>query len=68
MDIMAANMPEIDASGFPIILTVHDEILAEPDSGKSAPELAELMTKTPEWLPNFPLAAAGFDTYRYRKD
>ncbi len=68
MDIMASNMPEIDTSGFPVILTVHDEILAEPDNGKSARELASLMTKTPEWLPNFPLSAAGFDTYRYRKD
>lgn len=68
LDIMAANMGAIDMSGFPIILTVHDEIIAEPTDSGTGDELAEMMSQTPEWLPNFPLAAAGFDTPRYRKD
>ena len=68
MDIMAANMPAIDETGFPIILTVHDEILSEPDADGSAEDLAALMATPPEWLPDFPLAAAGFETLRYRKD
>ncbi|MCR9236189.1 MAG: DNA polymerase I [Alphaproteobacteria bacterium] len=68
MDIMAANMPEIDASGFPIILTVHDEDICEPTNGGTGAVLAAMMAKNPEWLPNFPLAAAGYETYRYRKD
>ena len=68
MDIMASNMADIDASGFPIVLTVHDEIVAESGSEQSASELASLMSKVPEWLPGFPLAAAGFDCERYRKD
>jgi DNA polymerase len=67
MDIMASNMLEIDKS-YPIILTVHDEIISETNDNGTAEELAELMSKTPEWLPGFPLAAAGFDTDRYRKE
>lgn len=68
MDIMAANMPRIEESGYPIILTVHDEILAEPTNGGTGAELAKLMAHAPDWLPDFPLAAAGFDCARYRKD
>lgn len=67
-DIMTANMPEIDRSGFPIILTVHDEIISEASNGQSGDDLARLMSKPPKWLPGFPLAADGFETYRYRKD
>ncbi|PHS06390.1 MAG: hypothetical protein COA78_14330 [Blastopirellula sp.] len=68
LDIMAANMPEIDRSGFPIILTVHDEIIAEITEDGTGDDLAAFMSKQPDWLPNFPLAAAGYSTYRYRKD
>lgn len=67
LDIMAANMPAIDASGFPIILSVHDELVTEPTDGGTGAELAALMSKAPEWLPDFPLAAAGFDATRYKK-
>lgn len=68
MDIMAANMQVIDRSGLPIILTVHDEIIAEPTNDATGADLAAHMAEVPEWLPGFPLAAAGFDTPRYRKD
>ncbi|GFO80745.1 MAG: hypothetical protein A49_03720 [Methyloceanibacter sp.] len=68
MDIMASNMREIDASGFPIILSVHDELVTEPTNGGTGAALATMMAKAPDWLPDFPLAAAGFDTARYRKE
>ncbi|MEM8575547.1 MAG: DNA polymerase I [Pseudomonadota bacterium] len=68
MDVMASNMIEIDRSGFPIILSVHDELLTEPTNDGTGAQLAEMMAKAPSWLPDFPLAAAGFDTARYRKD
>lgn len=68
-DIMAANMPAIEAAGYQIVLTVHDEIIAEaPDKPQyNAKHLASLLAANPEWAPDIPLAAAGFDTYRYRK-
>lgn len=68
LDIMAANMPAIDAGGFPIVLTVHDEIVAEADAGRTGDELAAMMSRRPNWLTGFPLAAAGFNCNRYRKD
>lgn len=69
-DVMAAGMMKVEASGFDIVLSVHDELITEaPDDGWSAHKrLAELMSTNPEWAPDLPLAAAGFETHRYRKD
>jgi DNA polymerase len=49
---------------------VHDELLTEtPDTEKfNADELGRMMATAPSWAQGIPLAAAGFETYRYRKD
>jgi DNA polymerase len=69
-DVMAANMPLIEAAGYQIVLTVHDEIIAEaPDSPEyNVDHMAALLATPPSWAQDMPLAAAGFETYRYRKD
>jgi len=69
-DVMAANMPLIEAAGYQIVLTVHDEIIAEaPDSSEyNVDHMAALLATPPSWAQDMPLAAAGFETYRYRKD
>lgn len=69
-DVMAHNMPLIEAAGYEIVLTVHDEVICEaPDSDEfNAEHLAGLLAANPPWAPDMPLAAAGFETYRYRKD
>jgi DNA polymerase len=69
-DVLAANMPAIEAAGYKIVLTVHDEILAEtPDCADFTVEhLARLMATPPTWAADMPLAAAGFETHRYKKD
>jgi len=68
-DVMAANMQPIEDAGYPIILSVHDELLTEtPDTPDfSAMGLANLMSVVPPWATGLPLSAAGFETYRYRK-
>lgn len=69
-DVMAANMPRIEEAGYEIVLTVHDEVICEaPDTDDFNPDhLASLLAANPSWAPDMPLAAAGFETYRYRKD
>jgi len=56
--------------GYEIILTVHDEVLCEaPDRPEfNAEHLAALLCAPPPWAPDMPLAAAGFEAYRYKKD
>lgn len=69
-DILAFGMVQARKQGYNIVLTVHDEIIAEvPDTNKFSPEgLGAIMSKAPIWAIDLPLAAAGFETYRYRKD
>ena len=68
-DVLAHSMPLIEAAGYKIVLTVHDEIIAEaPDSTEfNAEHLSALMSTRPAWAADMPLAAEGFETYRYRK-
>ena len=69
-DIMASAMPAAEAAGYPIVLTVHDELVTEPlDDGKHDVEgLSAILATAPEWADGLPLAAAGFQTARYRKE
>lgn len=76
-DILYDAQPRIEAAGYEICLHVHDENITEvPDLPEyNAKELAKLMTAPPAWLPggesyapDLPLAAAGFETYRYHKE
>jgi len=68
-DVMAHNMPAIEAAGYQIVLTVHDEVITEaPDtSDYSADHLASLLAANPPWAPDLPLNAEGFETDRYKK-
>jgi DNA polymerase len=69
-DILAYNMPAVEAAGYEIVLSVHDELLTEtPDSPEYNHEkLSEMMAAAPSWAKGIPLAAAGFECERYRKD
>jgi DNA polymerase len=69
-DVLAYEMPAIDAAGYEIVLSVHDELLTEtPDTDDfSWQQLAGMMARPKPWAPGLPLSAAGFETHRYRKD
>lgn len=69
-DVIAYNMPSVEASGYDILLTVHDEDITEaPDSPEfNAEHLAGIIATNPPWAAGLPLAAAGFEAYRYKKD
>jgi DNA polymerase len=69
-DVLAYNMPAIEQAGYEIVLSVHDELLTEtPDEpGYTVDRLAGMMATAPTWAQGIPLAAAGFETTRYRKD
>lgn len=65
-DFMAGAMVRLEAEGFPIVLTVHDEILVE-SSTKSEAEFVRLMEQTPPWADGFPLKVGAWVGRRYRK-
>lgn len=55
--------------GYAIVLTVHDEVICEaPDTDAwNADHLAGLLSEAPAWADGLPLAAAGFESKRYKK-
>lgn len=69
-DVMGRNMPDIEADGFEIVLTVHDEVITEtPDDDEfTAQRLSALLAQNKPWSEGLPLAAAGYHAYRYKKD
>lgn len=69
-DVIAHNMPAVEAAGYEILLTVHDEDITEaPDTPDFNPDhLAGIISSSPPWADGLPLAAAGFEAYRYKKD
>lgn len=69
-DILAWALPRVEEAGYETVLHIHDEIITEaPDEERfNHDDLGRLMSINPPWAEGLPLAAAGFTSYRYRKD
>lgn len=69
-DILAHSMPRAENADYEIVLTVHDEIIAQaPDTSEfNAKHLSAIMSTPPAWALDMPLAAKGFEAYRYKKE
>lgn len=69
-DQMFMPAPHIEAAGYLPVLHVHDEYVTEtPDSDEFTPDaLGAMMCMDLGWNKGLPLAAAGYEAARYRKD
>lgn len=67
-DILAGAIPKLELSDFPIVLTVHDEIVSETEPDKTLEEMIKIMCARPSWAADLPIAAEGWQGQRYRKD
>jgi DNA polymerase bacteriophage-type len=67
-DVMAEAMVRVEAAGYPIVLTVHDEILAEPRAEfGSLDEFSQIMAVNPPWAFGLPITVDRWEGQRYRK-
>lgn len=68
-DLLAYAMINVEGGGYPIVLSVHDELVCEtPDTPEyNVVELEKLMCSLPEWAEGFPLVAEGAELKRYAK-
>ena len=70
-DVLMRSLPRIENHlGAMPVLTVHDEVIAEIDEHADfdGDALSALMCEPLAWARGLPLAAAGFETTRYRKE
>jgi DNA polymerase len=65
-DVMAEALLRLDRAGFPLVLTVHDEAVAECGEERLA-EFEALMSQRPLWAPDLPVAVECGAMERYRK-
>lgn len=67
-DLLVNAMFALEDEGYPIVTTIHDEILSltEENFG-SVREMEEIMSRPVEWAPGLPLAAEGWEGVRFRK-
>lgn len=69
-DVMAYNMLDAENAEYEIVLTVHDELVTEAPDTKdfSSDALSKILAANKPWSEGMPLAAAGYEAYRYKKD
>jgi DNA polymerase len=69
-DVMFYNMPRIEEERYSIRVRIHDELITYAPDGLlwGHKHLSNLLAIVPAWASGLPLAAAGFEGYRYRKD
>jgi DNA polymerase len=67
-DLLASAMLRLEAVGYPIVLHVHDEAVAEvPEGFGSDEEFGAVMTALPDWATGLPLAAKAWMRTCYAK-
>ena len=67
-DLMVEAMLRVEAAGYPLVMTVHDELVAEvPEGFGGVEEFCGIMCKVPAWAAGFPVKAEGWRGKRYRK-
>lgn len=67
-DLMADAMARVEGRGWPVVLTVHDEVVSEVRSGAVSGEAyGEELCVLPAWALGLPVTAKGAVSPRYRK-
>ena len=69
-DFLANAMLNLEKNGYELINSIHDEVLLlvdEEGADSTLTDVTKIMVTPPKWALDFPLAAAGWVSKRYRK-
>lgn len=69
-DILVYGAMCAEQAGYPILFSVHDELVSEvPDESEySEKEFSKIICVKQEWADSLPLSAEGYEAQRYRKE
>ncbi len=69
-DVLFYRLPDIEEAGYSVRVRIHDEVITYAKDGLlwGHAHLSGILAKPHTWAPGLPLAAAGFEAQRYRKD
>lgn len=67
-DIMAEAMIRLEKKNYPIVMSIHDELIIEKINGLgSMKEFTDIMTEIPKWAVGCPIKVEGWEGKRYKK-
>ena len=67
-DLLCSALLRIEAANYPVVMHVHDEVVAEVSEAFGSPEeFTHLMTRKPAWALDLPIAAKAWTGKRYTK-
>jgi DNA polymerase len=67
-DIMAIGMARAEQAGYPVITTIHDEVITEVPVGTgNVEDFERFICNLPSWADGLPLKAKGYRSERYKK-
>jgi DNA polymerase bacteriophage-type len=65
-DLLAHAMLHLEAAGYPIVLSIHDEVVAEvPKESGDIHKFEQIMCRLPDWARGVPVKAEGWRGNRY---
>lgn len=68
-DLLVYAIRQAEAAGYPVVLHVHDEVVAEVPKGfGDLKEFESICGRAPKWAAGLPVVAKGWRGERYRKD
>lgn len=66
-DLLANGMHRVEAAGYPVVMSIHDEVICEVAQEPDVGQFEELLCELPNWAEGIPLVAEAWSGFRYRK-
>lgn len=66
-DLLVEAMFAVEDAGYPLILTIHDEVLSERRGGSAAEYEQIILNSKPKWIGDVPIVAKAWQDTRYSK-